>query len=156
VTVTREVYWDITNIGAMYVLFALAAVTFLYGFSHAAPWWTHLVTAPILIAAAPTPANMKRAPRPGDAALPHASPRLDLMVNTNAKRCIDEGEARMIVAMNKNANAPIFQATHDGIVGDLFEIVPKLTMQAKARARSADPEAKSRAVITRLLHSPRL
>jgi electron transfer flavoprotein alpha subunit len=60
---------------------------------------------------------------------------LSLGVSGQVQHTVGIMGSKLIVAVNREASAPIFRLADYGIVGDLYEIAPKLTERLRVRSK---------------------
>ncbi len=64
------------------------------------------------------------------------SPRIYLAcgISGASQHTVGIKDSKVIIAVNSDANAPIFRVAHYGTVGDMFKVLPALTEEAKHKA----------------------
>jgi len=56
---------------------------------------------------------------------------VELGISGQIQHTVGVRDAKVIVAINKDKTAPIFEMADYGIIGDIYEVVPKLTEKLK-------------------------
>jgi len=71
-----------------------------------------------------------------------ASPRLYLAIGISGQiqHTVGVMNAKVIVAINNDKNAPIFKIADYGIVGDLYQVVPKLIEKLRSEFGGSQPK----------------
>jgi electron transfer flavoprotein alpha subunit len=54
-------------------------------------------------------------------------------ISGSAQHLVGMSQSGLIIAINNDASAPIFQVAHCGAIADMFEILPPLLEKAKCR-----------------------
>ncbi len=65
----------------------------------------------------------------------HPNMYLALGISGQIQHMVGVRDSKIIVAVNKNENAPIFKSSDYGVVGDLYQIIPSLVEAIKSRAK---------------------